>query len=86
MPLMVARHCSRVEKPQFLPPPSLPYWAHQGYSIAALAGLADINTMPARIKNADPDFCMPYVPVARHLPQSINDHATTRRITPAAAE
>ena len=39
MPLMVARHCSRVEKPQFLPPPSSPlYWAHQGYSIAARAG------------------------------------------------
>jgi hypothetical protein len=42
MPLTVARHCSRVEKPQFLPPPLSPppYWAHQGYSSAARTGVA----------------------------------------------
>jgi hypothetical protein len=65
MPLMVARHCSRVEKPQFLPPPSSPplYWAHQGYSIAARAGVANIDAMAARMKNANADFCMAYAPV-----------------------
>ena len=36
MPLIVARHYSRLEKPQFMPPsPSPLYWAHQGYSISA---------------------------------------------------
>jgi hypothetical protein len=37
MPLMVARHCSRVEKPQFLPPPSSPpvYWAHPKLDVTA---------------------------------------------------
>src|SRR5262245_33728610 len=30
MPLTVALHCSRVKKPQLVPPPNLPpeYWAH----------------------------------------------------------
>jgi hypothetical protein len=60
MPLTVARHYSMVEKPQFLPPPISPplYWAHQGYSIAARAGVADIVAMAAKMKNADADFCM----------------------------
>jgi TPP-dependent 2-oxoacid decarboxylase len=46
MPLMVARHCSRVEKPQFLPPPSSapPYWGHHGYSIPARVGVARVGT------------------------------------------
>ena len=65
MPLTVARHCSMVEKPQFLPPPSSPpvYWAHQEYSISARAGVADIDAMTARMNNANADFCMTYAPV-----------------------
>jgi hypothetical protein len=33
MPLTVALHCSRVKKPQLVPPPALPpeYWAHLEY-------------------------------------------------------
>ena len=65
MPLTVARHCSMVEKPQFRPPPFSPppYSAHQGYSISARAGVADIDAMTARMKNANVDFCMTYAPV-----------------------
>ena len=45
MPLTVARHCSRVEKPQFLPPPSSapPYWAHYGYSVPACTGVTRVG-------------------------------------------
>jgi hypothetical protein len=44
MPLTVARHCSMVEKPQFLPPRPRPlYWAHQGYSISAPTGVTRVG-------------------------------------------
>jgi hypothetical protein len=41
MPLMVAKHCSRVVKPQFVASRAPPYSAHQGYSTAWAGGGAN---------------------------------------------
>src|SRR5262249_2993898 len=45
LPLIAARHCSTVEKPQFRAPvASPPYWAHHGYVISAFAAVWPLSS------------------------------------------
>jgi hypothetical protein len=61
-------HCSMVKKPQFLPP-SRPYCAHQGYSIAAAGrAKAAMAAMATAAKSAELNLVMAVVPIGGKSP------------------